>query len=32
MVTKTRAAMEAVNWLLLIHQLPAKPASGRVKL
>ena len=32
MTTKSRAAAEPVNWLLLIHQLPAKPAYARVKL
>jgi len=31
MITRSRAA-EPVNWLLLIHQLPAKPAYARVKL
>jgi hypothetical protein len=31
MVTKSRAP-EPANWLLLIHQLPAKPAYARVKL
>ena len=31
MVTKPRAA-EPANWLLLLHQLPAKPAYARVKL
>jgi hypothetical protein len=31
MITKSRAA-EPVNWLLLLHQLPAKPAYARVKL
>ena len=31
MVTKPRAE-EPANWLLLLHQLPAKPAYARVKL
>jgi hypothetical protein len=31
MATRSRAA-EPANWLLLIHQLPAKPAYARVKL
>jgi hypothetical protein len=31
MATKSRA-VEPANWLLLIHQLPAKPAYARVKL
>ena len=31
MVTKSRA-VEPANWLLLLHQLPAKPAYARVKL
>src|SRR5690348_15794483 len=31
MNTRSRAA-EPANWLLLIHQLPAKPAYARVKL
>src|ERR1700693_5463159 len=31
MVIKSRAA-EPANWLLLLHQLPAKPAYARVKL
>jgi hypothetical protein len=31
MTTKSRAP-EPANWLLLIHQLPAKPAYARVKL
>jgi hypothetical protein len=31
MVTKTRTE-EPANWLLLLHQLPAKPAYARVKL
>ena len=31
MITKSRAA-EPANWLLLLHQLPAKPAYARVKL
>src|SRR5262245_13340518 len=31
MITKSRAA-EPVSWLLLLHQLPAKPAYARVKL
>jgi hypothetical protein len=31
MATKSRAA-EPANWLLLLHQLPAKPAYARVKL
>ena len=31
MITKPRAA-EPANWLLLLHQLPAKPAYARVKL
>jgi hypothetical protein len=31
MITKPRVA-EPVNWLLLLHQLPAKPAYARVKL
>jgi len=31
MVTKSRSE-EPANWLLLLHQLPAKPAYARVKL
>ncbi len=31
MITKSSAA-EPLNWLLLLHQLPAKPAYARVKL
>ena len=31
MITKPRAP-EPANWLLLLHQLPAKPAYARVKL
>ncbi len=31
MITKSRAAEQA-NWLLLLHQLPARPAYARVKL
>jgi hypothetical protein len=31
MITKPRAA-EPASWLLLLHQLPAKPAYARVKL
>jgi hypothetical protein len=31
MVAKTHTA-EPANWLLLLHQLPAKPAYARVKL
>jgi hypothetical protein len=31
MITKVRAA-EPAGWLLLLHQLPAKPAYARVKL
>ena len=31
MITKSRAP-EPANWLLLLHQLPAKPAYARVKL
>src|SRR3954447_9292394 len=31
MVIKSSAA-EPLNWLLLLHQLPAKPAYARVKL
>ena len=31
MITKPRVP-EPVNWLLLLHQLPAKPAYARVKL
>src|SRR5215470_2096204 len=31
MITKPRAA-EPLSWLLLLHQLPAKPAYARVKL
>jgi hypothetical protein len=31
MITKARTA-EPANWLLLLHQLPAKPAYARVKL
>jgi hypothetical protein len=31
MITKSRAA-EPAHWLLLLHQLPAKPAYARVKL
>src|SRR4051794_31657300 len=31
MITKARAT-EPASWLLLLHQLPAKPAYARVKL
>ena len=31
MITKARTA-EPANWLLLLHQLPTKPAYARVKL
>src|SRR5215472_19321378 len=31
MITKSRAA-EPTNWMLLLHQLPARPAYARVKL
>src|ERR1700749_3613080 len=31
MITKSRVA-EPASWLLLLHQLPAKPAYARVKL